>query len=83
MKNKYPNMKVFLGGMSLGGAISFHISIRSPKLTNGIIMLSPSIRENNRHYPLLKKLTLLLSFALPNQQLLAASARNGSKYKLN
>ncbi len=76
-------MKVFLGGMSLGGAISFHISVKNPKLTNGIIMLSPSIRENSQHYPLLKKLTLLISFALPNQQLLAASSRNGSKYKLN
>ncbi len=43
-KTKYPQLKVFLCGMSLGGAIAFNISIKNPRLTNGIIMLSPSIR---------------------------------------
>jgi hypothetical protein len=35
------------------------------------------------HYPLLKKLTVLLSFVMPNQQLLKANGRNGSKYRLD
>lgn len=70
-------------GMSLGGAVAFHISVRNPKLANGLILLSPSIRENTMHYPLLKKLTVLLSLFLPYQKLLKSSARNGSKYKLD
>lgn len=83
MKAKYPNLKIFMCGMSLGGAIAFNISIKNPKLANGLILLSPSIRENTMHYPLLKKLTILLSFFLPYQRLLKSSARNGSKYKLD
>jgi alpha-beta hydrolase superfamily lysophospholipase len=83
MKTKYPNLKIFMCGMSLGGAVAFNISVRSPKLANGLILLSPSIRENSMHYPLLKKFTVLLSLFLPYQRLLKSSARNGSKYKLD
>lgn len=60
-----------------------NISIKSPKLLNGLILLSPSIRQNKMHYPFLKKLTLMLSAVAPYQQLLKSSARNGSKYKLD
>jgi alpha-beta hydrolase superfamily lysophospholipase len=44
MKTKYPNLKIFMCGMSMGGAIAFNISVKSPKLANGLILLSPSIR---------------------------------------
>lgn len=83
MKTKYPNLKIFLCGMSLGGAVAFNISIKNPKLANGLILLSPSIRENKMHFPLLKKLTVLLSFIAPNLKLLKSNGRNGSKYKLD
>jgi hypothetical protein len=35
------------------------------------------------HFPLLKKLTILLSMFLPYQQLLKQTGRNGSRYKLD
>ena len=83
IKSKYPDLKVFLSGMSLGGAVAFHIALKNPNIARGVILLSPSIRENSQHYPLLKKLTLLLSLFLPYQQLLRQTGRNGSRYRLD
>lgn len=44
MKSKYPNTKIFLSGMSLGGAVAFNILLQHPHLVHGAIFLSPSIR---------------------------------------
>ena len=82
MKNKYEGVKVFTAGMSLGGAVTFNILLKNPNFVNGAIFLSPSIRENTLHYPLLKKLTILFSTVFPYRQLLRQTGRNGSKYKL-
>lgn len=68
--------------MSLGGAVAFNILLKHPNLVDGAIFLSPSIRENKLHYPLLKKMTFLLSLVMPYQQLLRQTGRNGSKYEL-
>jgi hypothetical protein len=35
------------------------------------------------HYPILKKLTVMLSMVLPYQKLLKQNGRNGSKYRLD
>lgn len=83
MKTKYPGTKVFLCGMSLGGAVAFHISIKNHNLAQGNIFMSPSIRENKLHFPMLKKMTILLSMAFPKVQLLKSKGRNASKYKLD
>jgi hypothetical protein len=72
-----------MSGMSLGGAVAYHISLKNPNFVAGNIFFSPSIRENSRHFPILKKLTLLLSFILPYQKLLKQSGRNGSKMKFD
>lgn len=69
--------------MSLGGAVAFHILLKHPALVNGAIFLSPSIRENKMHFPLLKKMTFLLSLVMPYQKLLKQTGRNGSKYYLD
>ena len=44
VKAKYPNLKVFSAGMSLGGAVTFNILLKNPNLVEGAIFLSPSIR---------------------------------------
>lgn len=44
VKRKYPHDKIFLSGMSLGGAIAFKILLKHPQIVNGCIFLSPSIR---------------------------------------
>lgn len=82
-KAKYPGVKVFVCGMSMGGAVAFNLSIKQPSLVSGNIFLSPSIRENHMHFPFMKKMTLLLSYLLPKQQLLKSNGRNGSKYLLD
>jgi pimeloyl-ACP methyl ester carboxylesterase len=68
--------------MSLGGAVAFSILLKNPQIVNGCVFLSPSIRENPLHYPLLKKMTFLLSLAMPYKQLMKQTGRNGSKYAL-
>jgi alpha-beta hydrolase superfamily lysophospholipase len=40
----YPGLKIFMGGLSLGGAIAFKIGVKNPKLTDGAILLSPAIK---------------------------------------
>jgi alpha-beta hydrolase superfamily lysophospholipase len=44
MKTKYANLKIFMCGMSLGGAIAFNVAVKNPKISNGLILISPSIR---------------------------------------
>jgi len=83
IKNRYPGLKIFMCGMSMGGAVAFNISIKSPNLVDGVILLSPSIRENKMHFPILKKMTLLLSLIIPSARLLKSNGRNGSKYLLD
>jgi alpha-beta hydrolase superfamily lysophospholipase len=69
--------------MSLGGAVTFNVLLKQPNLVNGAVFLSPSIRENNSHFPIMKKLIFLLSNLFPYQQLLKQTGRNGSKYHLD
>ncbi len=72
-----------MGGLSLGGAVAFRIGVKSPKLTDGAILLSPAIRSNKLHFPILKKFTFLIGHFFPNVKFLKSSGRNGCKYHLN
>lgn len=82
VKNKYPKLKVFMGGMSLGGAVAFNVSLQH-SFFDGLVMVCPSIRQNRFHYPVLKKLTTFLSFFMPQARLLKSDGRNGCKYLMD
>jgi alpha-beta hydrolase superfamily lysophospholipase len=43
-KNKYSNLKIFMCGMSMGGAVAFNVSLKNSNLVDGNIFMSPSIR---------------------------------------
>ena len=82
LKEKYPGKKIFVSGLSLGGAIALQMASKNSKI-DGIIFLSPSIKENPTHIPLIKNVISLLSIVFPRLQLKKGSGSNGSKYKLN
>lgn len=44
MTKFYPNLNVFLGGISFGGFISFQISLNFPERFKGIILLAPALK---------------------------------------
>lgn len=57
-------------GTSLGGVVAFCLANRlTNKQLNGLIMLSPAIKENSLHMPMKKKLGWLMYKMLPNFQL--------------
>lgn len=71
-------------GNSLGGAVAFCLANRmSDKDVNGVIMLSPAIKENAYHMPLKKKLGAFAAVVLPNFRLPTTPTRNGTQYKLD
>lgn len=71
-------------GNSLGGAVAFCLSNRfTSKELNGIIMLSPAIRQNPFHMSFRKKIAAILAITFPNFRLPKFSTRNGCKYKLD
>ena len=38
--------KIFISGLSLGGAVCLRLALRKPDLINGVIFLSPALRSN-------------------------------------
>jgi pimeloyl-ACP methyl ester carboxylesterase len=71
-------------GYSLGGAVAFCLANRlDTKDLNGVIMLSPAIRENPFHAPYRKKFVAALAVIFKSFKLPGYSSRFGCKYKLD
>lgn len=71
-------------GNSLGGSVAFCLANRlTNKELNGVILLSPAIRENPFHMPFKKKLAAILASAFPNLKIPKSNVRNGCKYRLD
>lgn len=63
---KYNKPKIFIQGLSLGGAIAFNTAVRNKNsLIDGLVMFSPGLRGINASF-LLKKLALAIGFFFPN-----------------
>jgi len=61
---QYPTNNIFVGGLSLGGAMAYKLAIRNPHL-KGAVMLSPAIANNPISEPFQKKFLIALSYILP------------------
>ncbi len=69
MSEKYSKPKIFIGGLSLGGAISFRLSIRNKNnLISGLVMMSPALRDNDNNMFLLKKVGKVVGYLFPNMK---------------
>ena len=46
----YPNLSMFVLGMSLGGLISYKLALKFPNEIKGVILLSPALRSLQKDY---------------------------------
>lgn len=71
--------KVYIAGLSLGGAVCFHLSLKAPQLVDGVIFLSPALRENTESQPFMKKVGWLIGAVLPRMKLVNQTFGNQNK----
>lgn len=45
IKNLYPNLPLYLLGLSMGGLTSYHLSLKYSKLFSGAILMAPAFRS--------------------------------------
>ena len=79
---KYDKPKIFIQGLSLGGAICFNTAVRNKNnLISGLIMLSPGLRGINTSF-LMKKIALAIAFFRPNTGVQPVSYIRQTRYNL-
>ena len=83
VKQEHPNTKVFMCGMSMGGGVGFNLIAHHPNLVDGLVMISPGLRDNSKQLPLLKQIGMGLSYLTPWLKLIKSNGRNGSRYLLD
>jgi predicted esterase len=77
------NPKIFISGLSLGGAITFKLCLKNPDKYSGALLFSPALREvtSDRYY--LKKIGKILGSFFPRYTLLSQNNNNATKYDLS
>ena len=61
----YQKLPKFALGLSFGGLTSYHLSLKNPKLFDGVILMAPALKNNVGGF--LVKLSDVLSWMLPKK----------------
>ena len=62
-KDIYPNVPLYGVGLSLGGAVAYHLSLKNRQMFNGTVLMAPALKPSMQHEQYHNFLLHLASFA--------------------
>lgn len=62
-KDIYPNVPLYGVGLSLGGAVAYHLSLKNREIFNGTVLMAPALKSPLQDEQYFNFLLNLISFA--------------------
>ncbi|KAL4469911.1 hypothetical protein ABPG72_006551 [Tetrahymena utriculariae] len=77
---KQRGLPIFMGGLSLGGMLSYRVGLKYPDRFKGIIMMAPAIQPFPLQYKFIYYLAVTLGKIMPKGNFISTGAWNSNKY---